>query len=175
MYTGVHTRTGVHTAIKYTHRNKVTTWSGLGNYRVPAEVALLHKVQGVQGVIRFLDYYQEEDYFVMVMEKPLWCKDLFEIITEQEGLEEEVAHEYFKQIVETVIECHKQGVIHGDIKAENIVVDLLTNRTKLIDFGSAKTAQKDFYTTFEGALINLYAEIIVCIFQVLVLFLLQSG
>ena len=90
-------------------------------------------------------------------------------------MEEEVAHEYFKQIVETVIECHKQGVIHGDIKAENIVVDLLTNRTKLIDFGSAKTVQKNFFTTFEGFLINLYVEIIVYIFQVLGLSLLLSG
>lgn len=44
--------------------------------------------------------------------------------------------EYFKQILDSVDYLHQHGVIHGDIKPENI---LLTNQktVKLIDFGNA--------------------------------------
>jgi calcium/calmodulin-dependent protein kinase I len=43
-----------------------------------------------------------------------------------------------------VTECHREGVIHGDIKAENIIVDLFSNKIRIIDFGSGNIVQQDF-------------------------------
>ena len=57
---------------------------------------------------------------------------------------------FMLQVVQTVQECHSAGVIHRDIKDENILIDVRTNKTKLIDFGSGARLHEDTYTDFEG-------------------------
>ena len=68
----------------------------------------------VEGVIKYLDYYigKDKNSFLLVMERPILYKDLFEIISDQDYLEENAACYYFKQLVYVVIGCHKHGVIH---------------------------------------------------------------
>ena len=78
------------------------------------------------------------------------CKDLFDFITEKGILAEDMAKHFFKQIVETILECHQRGVIHRDVKDENILVNICTNDIKLIDFGSAAYLKNVSYTKFDG-------------------------
>jgi len=40
-----------------------------------------------------------------------------------------------KRILETLTYCHSQKVIHRDLKPQNIIVDMMTYRPKIIDFG----------------------------------------
>jgi serine/threonine protein kinase len=61
---------------------------------------------------------------------------LLEYLTEKIRLEEDEAREIFKQILDTVNYCHHKGIIHRDLKLENILFSDSTRKLiKLIDFG----------------------------------------
>jgi len=150
VYAGIRVIDGVSVAIKHVAKNKVTEWTTLVGRKVPMELKLLHSVQNVSGVIKLLDFFERNDSFIYVMERPSDCKDMFDFITEKKYLEEALARNFFRQIVETVIACHGKGVIHRDIKDENILVDMVTGKLKLIDFGSGALLKEEAYTDFDG-------------------------
>ena len=120
--------------------------------KVPLEVALLTTLKSVPGVVRFLEYFEKKDSFVIVMERPENSMDLFDYITENGPLEEVEARGLFRQVVETVAACQNEGVLHRDIKDENILVDTENGDIKLIDFGSGAFTNEDAeeFTEFEG-------------------------
>ena len=116
---------------------------------VPLEVVLLQQVADVPGVVRLLDYFDTGDSFMIVMER-FNGQDLFDFISKRGTLSEKVARDIFGQVVDTVYSCQERGVLHGDIKDENILIDLDTGRVKLIDFGSGTWLHPDDYTEYEG-------------------------
>lgn len=64
-------------------------------------------------------------------------KDFFNLITDS-VLSKDDALLYFKQLIEGVSYMHKIGVAHMDLKLENILVDLVHKKVKIIDFGEAR-------------------------------------
>ena len=136
---------GVEVAIKEVSKDVDT----LTEDNVPLEVALMQRVNDVPGVIKLITYFDTSDKFYVVMER-FNSKDLFDFITDQGPLPEHMTRELFMQLVDTVIKCHEKGVVHRDIKDENILIDVNTFKIKLIDFGSGALLQEGVYHKFMG-------------------------
>jgi 5'-AMP-activated protein kinase, catalytic alpha subunit len=53
---------------------------------------------------------------------------------------EETAHKCFRQLLEGVSYCHERGVVHRDLKLENLLLETEHDLTRMIivDFGLAK-------------------------------------
>ena len=62
---------------------------------------------------------------------------LGKLVKKLNGLPENIARAYFHQIISAISACHAAGVVHRDLKLNNIVLDSNYN-AKICDFGLAK-------------------------------------
>merc|ERR1711872_141982 len=146
VFSAVRRRDGLEVAVKQVSKDERVV---MGADTIPLDVALMQQLQDVPGVIRLIDYFDMQDCFYIVMER-FHSKDMFDFISEQGPLPETLARELFKQLVDTVITCHQRGIMHRDIKDENILIDLNTFKIKLIDFGSGGFIENQVYHEFQG-------------------------
>jgi serine/threonine protein kinase len=89
----------------------------------------------------------ERLYFVMPFIKG---GELYKIFKMKKRLPEDVVRFYAMQIIMAIGYLHSKGIMHRDLKLENILVDE-DGYLKIIDYGLAKTLQESSVTkTFCG-------------------------
>ncbi|XP_016421948.1 NUAK family SNF1-like kinase 1, partial [Sinocyclocheilus rhinocerous] len=73
-------------------------------------------------IIRLYEVFESRERIVMVMEYASGG-ELYDYIQDKQRLSEEEARHFFRQITSAVQYCHKNGVVHRDLKLENILLD----------------------------------------------------
>ena len=98
-------------------------------------------------VVEPLSYYKEGQNFILAMDRPEGYADLLEVAQKYAPIDENASFKVAKQLTQACQILRKSGIIHGDIKLENTLMNLKTLQVRLIDFGSAlseKTIEKEF-------------------------------
>ncbi|CAI5446201.1 unnamed protein product [Caenorhabditis angaria] len=150
VYRAVRIRDDLPVAVKFIDRNSVKEWARVNGEQVPMEICMLAKCSKTRGVIRLIDWYSIPEGYLIIMERPYPCVDMFDFIKGQGKLNEDMARFLFRQIAQTVTECAHNRVLHRDLKDENVVIDLVNGSTRLIDFGAATSLRKTQYSDFQG-------------------------
>jgi len=103
--------------------------------KIFTEVTILKKIRHVN-VCWLFDTFETEKHIIFVMEL---CSggDLLNYVRKRRKLNELQAKFVFKQILDGVYHCHAQGIIHRDVKLDNILLDS-HGVIKLGDFGVSK-------------------------------------
>ena len=88
-------------------------------------------------------------------------QDLFQFLEEKGNLPEKEVAKIFYKILLALDHIHSQGVIHRDLKLENIMIDEDEN-PKIIDFGLSKDTNLDekVETNIVGSKIYMAPEIL---------------
>ncbi|KAF1798986.1 kinase-like domain-containing protein [Mucor lusitanicus] len=86
--------------------------------------------------------------------------DLFDALAKKGRFSEPHARRWFLQLIDAIQYCHSLGIIHRDLKLENILIDENDN-VKICDFGFARQTDKNqLLKTFCGSLAYSAPEVI---------------
>ncbi|KAG2761741.1 hypothetical protein PC129_g3158 [Phytophthora cactorum] len=95
-------------------------------------------------IVALYDSFHQKDKTYLVMENCVGG-DLFDFISQNGGMDEHEAKTLFRHITSAINHCHEHGVVHLDIKPENLffkVSSMQLETVKLGDFGSAMQLDK---------------------------------
>src|SRR3989441_304510 len=118
--------------------------------RFKQELILAHQVTH-KNVIRIYDLGEAEGLKFITMEY-IEGEDLRALIQEKKKLQPEEAVEIMQQVCRALEAAHSVGVIHRDLKPQNVMRDK-AGRTLVMDFGLARTLEGEGMTQ-TGALIG---------------------
>lgn len=106
---------------------------------LPREIDLVTKLRHVN-LIRYHECIETTVRYYIIMQ---YAENgsLLQLVRKEKYLPEERARSYFSQLLDAVEYIHSMGVVHRDIKCENIVFDG-SFTLKLIDFGFARGNMK---------------------------------
>lgn len=100
-------------------------------------IQLLHKDDSHPYVLKLVTAFVDEECLYEVM--PFYAGgSLHQLLSKHpQGLDEDVAGTYFRQIILAIDYIHSKGVCHRDISTQNILLNENHSKPVLIDFGMA--------------------------------------
>ncbi|GJE86073.1 kinase-like protein [Phanerochaete sordida] len=118
-------------------------------------------VNGHPNICPLLDFFEDNHYYYLVLpsttpepapESPSPPADLFDLVESYpNGLPASMIRSYLGQIADALCFLHGKGIVHRDIKDENVVLGP-AGKCVLIDFGSSGLVKKGGWDTFSGTL-----------------------
>ena len=126
-----HVFTGQKVAVKVIDKNKLDDVSRAHLFQ---EVRCMKLVQH-PNVVRLYEVIDTQTKLYLILELGDGG-DMYDYIMQHEnGLDEDLARYYFRQIVQAISYCHKLHVVHRDLKPENVIFFKKQGVVKLTDFG----------------------------------------
>ncbi|WVQ80527.1 hypothetical protein IAT38_002632 [Cryptococcus sp. DSM 104549] len=93
--------------------------------------------RGHPNICKLLDFFEDREFYYLVMPRFGTGLDLFDRVESQpSGLEPFEVRSLVGQLADAVRFLHSNGIVHRDIKDENVILDG-SGHCQLIDFGSA--------------------------------------
>jgi len=134
---GMHKLTGKLVAIKAINKEYLTNEAS--KEKVMKEFSVLKRLRH-PNVIRLYESFESRKYILIVMEL---CTggDLLNYVREKKKLNENEAKLGLKSLIEGLKHCHSHGVLHRDIKLDNILLNG-QGQLKICDFGVSKIIKR---------------------------------
>lgn len=137
----------------------------LSSLKVSKEAEFMVKIYNELGGIKLYDYYDDDDYYILVMEyggrsleKTVCChkKKIIDLLRYESYRSNFFYKLYLTQIIKYMIKTYHKikkiydiGIHHNDLKPENILIN--GDNIDIIDFGVAKRV-KPYYEKYKGTL-----------------------
>jgi len=111
--------------------------------RIRQEISVLEDLRH-HGIIRLRGWFEDEENIYLVLEY-ITGRDLSKYFR-QDLPDKKTTANIIHQIVRSLKYCHRKGIVHRDIKLENILIDSKM-RIKLTDFGlcAIKSGDGDYF------------------------------
>ena len=134
-----HTLTNMMCAIKMINLKDQMN-STIDKHKFLREIEIMKSIENVF-IVKIYDYYMDDNYIAIVME---YCErgTLLNLLMTKNSLDIAQICIIFSETVSALICLHKQGIIHRDIKLENILLDR-NGHVRVSDFGLARTIPID--------------------------------
>jgi 5'-AMP-activated protein kinase, catalytic alpha subunit len=132
VHKGLHVATSLPVAVKVIDKTRMR--DPKDRDRVDREMRVMRQLSGHIGIAQLLECAETPQYLFIIME---YCAggSLLDYVREKRKLSENEACLLFQQLLAALQHCHGRGVVHRDIKLENILLDGDHSGVKLIDFG----------------------------------------
>ncbi|XP_068762454.1 testis-specific serine/threonine-protein kinase 3-like [Montipora capricornis] len=137
----------LHVAVKIVDRKKAPN-DFLTRF-LPRELSIIQNLQHPH-IIHIYDVMDVGDKVFVVMDIATGG-DLLSYVKARGFVKENLSRKIFLQLLQAIKHCHRNGVLHRDLKCENILLDEGSN-VKITDFGFAKYFNKsELCKTFCGS------------------------
>jgi len=125
-----------------------------------------NSIHGHPNICPLLEFFEDHHFYYLILPYtipesiPIYGefgdpppKDLFDLVEAYpQGLPPALIRSFLGQIADALSFLHMKGIVHRDIKDENVILGPYPGKCTLIDFGSSGVVRKNGWDTFSGTL-----------------------